>query len=266
VVRDTLHAPAIGQAPVEKRCLALTGSFETDTGIPDCFAGLAGDLDGQGLSFGVLQWNLRQGSLQPLLAEMDREQPALMARVFHEHYAELKTVLASPLPQQLEWARSIQDPVRNAVREPWRGLFKTLGRTGEFQDIEVRHSEDLYRQALQWCGEYGLQSQRAAALMFDIRVQNGSINAIVKAQILHDFAALGSQDNAADAEVARMRIIANRRADAANPRWVEDVRARKLTIAEGVGTVHGNNYNLEEQYGIGLQPLGEALAAGGGQQ
>ena len=35
-------------------------------------AGLSGDFDGQGLSFGVLQWNLGQGSLQPLLADSGR--------------------------------------------------------------------------------------------------------------------------------------------------------------------------------------------------
>lgn len=53
-------------------------------------------------------------------------------------------------------------------------------------------------------------------------------------------------------EVARLRIIANRRAEAANRKWVEDVRARKLTIANGEGTVHGRFYDLQEQYGIGL--------------
>src|SRR5579872_3833810 len=48
-------APASGtsplaNAPLVKRCLALTGAFETSTGIPDCYAGLSGDFDGQGLS------------------------------------------------------------------------------------------------------------------------------------------------------------------------------------------------------------------------
>lgn len=36
-----------------------------------------------------------------------------------------------------------------------------------------------------------------------------------------------------------MSIVANRRAEAANPRWVDDVRVRKLCIARGEGTVHG---------------------------
>ena len=49
------------------RCLALTASFETSTFPPDCFCGIAGNFDGQGLSFGALQWNLGQGTLQPMV-------------------------------------------------------------------------------------------------------------------------------------------------------------------------------------------------------
>ena len=54
-------------------------------------------------------------------------------------------------------------------------------------------------------------------------------------------------------KVARLRIIANRRAEAAHPRWMEDVRARTLTIANGEGTVHGRCFSLKEQYGIRLK-------------
>src|SRR4051812_22972304 len=46
---------------IEYRCLALTGAFETGAGVPDCFAGISGDFDGQGLSLGVCQWNFGQG-------------------------------------------------------------------------------------------------------------------------------------------------------------------------------------------------------------
>ena len=56
-------------------------------------------------------------------------------------------------------------------------------------------------------------------------------------------------------ELERMRIIANRRAEAARPEFVEDVRRRKLTIAEGVGMVHGIGYDLERQYKLGLTPV-----------
>lgn len=93
---------------------------------------------------------------------------------------------------------------------------------------------------------------RDPALLLDIKVQNGSIRDVVKAQIRKDFVALQPSGDANTDEVARLRIIANRRAEAANPKWVEDVRARKLAIATGEGAVHGRHYDLQEQYGLGL--------------
>ena len=55
-------------APLIHRCLALTGTFETSTPAPDCYSGLGGDFDGQGLSFGVLQVEYRSGNFATLVA------------------------------------------------------------------------------------------------------------------------------------------------------------------------------------------------------
>ena len=244
----------LASKPVAHRCLALTASFETGAGFPDCFAGLSGDFDGQGLSFGALQWNLGQGSLQPLLHEIvDRHRP-LCAGIFHEQFPIFLAVLVSPLPEQLAWARSVQDR-QYRVLEPWRGLLKTLGRTPEFQAIQVRNAGHFSGRALEACSNYGLHTERATALMFDILVQNGSISPLVKAQIDKDFAALPAADASPQAELPRLRIIAQRRAAACRREYLEDVRSRKLTIAEGKGVVHGIPYNLEEQFALRLKPF-----------
>jgi hypothetical protein len=252
---EEIPAPALLLKPLSYRCLALTGCFETNAAVPDCFAGLSGDFDGQGISFGALQWNLGQGSLQPLLQKMNREHPKRLKEIFHEHYPVLQAMLKADREEQLAWARSIQDPRRFVLHEPWRGLFKTLGRCEEFQEIQVEAAGQLYQSALDLCRDYGVWSERAVALMFDIKVQNGSISRLVKAQIEQEVKRLDSAADAESLEVARLRIIANRRAEAANPRWVEDVRTRKLTIANGEGTVHGRHYSLEDEYGIRLTPL-----------
>lgn len=120
---EEVPAPAIVDEPLARRSLALTGSFETGAPVPECFAGLSGDFDGQGISFGALQWNFGQGSLQPLLKRMDQQHPDVMQEVFDEHHPELQAVLEASRDEQLEWARSIQDPNRDDLREPWRGLF-----------------------------------------------------------------------------------------------------------------------------------------------
>jgi hypothetical protein len=249
-----IPAPALLAQSLQFRCMALTGAFETNYPFPDCFAGLSGDFDGQGISFGVLQWNFGQGSLQPLLQEMNATHPEILQAIFGPNYNEFSAVLAAPIPEQLAWTRSIQNP-KFVLNEPWQGYFKALGRQQVFQDIEVDFAAKLFADALALCNDYGLLSLRAAALMFDIKVQNGSISDLVKAQIESDFAQMDSTLPPDQAEIERMQIVANRRANAANPTWIEDVRARKLTIANGQGTVHGNYYDLGEQYGIDMRAV-----------
>ena len=251
--RDEIPEPAILSKPVDYKTLALTGSFETDKGVPECFAGLSGDFDGQGISFGVLQWNFGQESLQPLLNEMIGAHSEAMAGIFQANYTVLRQALMADKRELMTFVRSIQHPVQHYVYEPWRGMFKSLGRTEEFQDIQRKYSAQLFQSALKLCAEYGLWSERAVALMFDIKVQNGSISDLVKAQILKEIEGLPKDMPDADSELQKMRIVANRRAEAANPRWVEDVRARKLCCANGGGIVHGIDFDLEEQFGIRLK-------------
>ncbi len=254
---EELPPPSILEKPLAYRCLALTGAFETSAAIPECFAALSGNFDGQGISFGALQWNLGQGSLQPLLEEMDRTHPEIPEEIFADGYPELEAMLEAPLEEQLAWARSVQDPRRFVLFEPWRGQFKTLGRRDEYQAIQVKAAGRLYRTGVGWCRTYKVWSERAVALMFDIAVQNGSISALVRTQIEQDVRQSEPWPDREAEEVGRLRIIANRRAEAARPEWVEDVRARKLCIANGGGTVHGTHYDLAEQCGIRLAPASE---------
>jgi hypothetical protein len=247
-----LPAPALLQQPLEFRCLALTGAFETHVPPPGCFACVAGDFDGQGISFGALQFNVGQRTLQPLLAEMDRVHPALMEEIFHDHLGELRTMLAADLGAQLAFARAIQDP-QFRIHEPWRGMFLALGRAPECHTLQLEQAARTVEHAKRLCERFGVSSPRALALMFDILVQNGSINAAVTAQIEDDIRRLDPALDPQAQEHERLRSIANRRAEAANPRWVEDVRARKLCIANGRGRVHGTFYDLEEQYGLALR-------------
>jgi hypothetical protein len=253
--RAEIPAPDLANEGLARRCLALTGAFETGTGVPDCFCGLSGDFDGQGVSFGVLQWNFGQGSLQPLLRELAEQHPQVAQAIFGNHFGPLQEAIAASQEELMSFARSVQHPVTHAIFEPWRGYAKALGRTPEFQQIQVKHADGKFRQALAMCRDYGLWSERAAALMFDIVTQNGSIAKITAAQIRAEIGTLPAELSEKDLEVRKMEIIANRRAEAANPRWVDDVRRRKLCIARGGGVVHGIPYDLEAQFGIRLERL-----------
>jgi len=82
----------------------------------------------------------------------------------------------------------------------------------------------------------GLRSELGIELAFDVHVQNGSF----KPGAFTLAAALPANTP----EIERRRRLANAVADSANPRWVEDVRERKLALANGAGNVHGRHYNL----------------------
>ena len=251
---EEIPEPSIYKESLAYRSLALTGLFETGELPPECFAGLTGDFDGQGLSFGALQWNFGQGSLPPLILRMNERYPDLLADVFGEHYGILLQVLSLDREEQLAWARSIQD-YRFRLYQPWRGYFKTLGRLSEFQAIQVETASELFAAASRLAADFDLWSERAVALMFDIKVQNGGIPSLVEVIIRQDFAELDKDLPPEALEVEKMRVVAHRRAEASRPRWVEDVRRRKLTIAEGRGVVHGLPVDLDRDFGLKLAPV-----------
>ncbi len=244
-------APSLGSAPLDQRCLALTASFETSTPPPDCFAGITGDFDGMGLSFGALQWNLGSGSLQPLLTAFDTANKGVIDDIFGSRAAEFRSMLSAPISDQLEWARSIQS-AKHVLIEPWLGYFKTLGRNSAFIAMQTNEIAGKAVRARSLCAQLGVVSERAVALAFDIITQNGGIAAPTMETIKREIAELPAQPDFATTEQAKLEIIANRRADAAKAAWREDVRKRKLTIAQGSGEVHGRFYDLAGQYGITL--------------
>jgi hypothetical protein len=238
----------LSSRPLAWRCLALTASFETSRHSPACFAGIVGNFDGQGLSFGALQWNVGQGTLQPLLRDMLAEHRAVCSRVFGAAVTQLEALANTPARQGVALVKNLSW---------WRGVLTDLGCTPECQDIQVRHAGQFFQRALVLCRNYNLASERAAALFFDISVQNGSITPAVRTLIQADFLRLP----AGASETDKMRIIARRRAAAAKPQFAPDVLSRKMTIAEGRGTVHGIQYDLQRDFSIGLTPLDSAPAA-----
>lgn len=251
-------APLTGKG-LDYRCVALTGTFETGKGPPECFCGIAGDFDKQGISFGVLQWNFGQGSLQPLLQEMIETHADIMESIFGPNFRTVReAVQMSQSPDGKEeliaFARSIQHLVTHRIHEPWLGYARALGRTSQFQAIQVKHAGKVFQRALDLASDFDVGSERAVALMFDIVTQNGSIRAVTKAQIRSDVEQVPRNLSAEEHEVSVLRIIANRRAEASNPMWVDDVRRRKLCIANGRGTVHGLPIDLEADFAIGLSP------------
>ena len=247
--------------PLGQRCLEMTASFETSRKPPGCYGVVSGNFDGQGISVGALQWNLGTGTLMALLRPVVTDYLGEMKKVMDPVKAQvLADLLTLDRDQQLAWADTIQS-ARHSVNLPWRAAFQALGEMPAFQDSQVRLANHRFRWAARHCTSWRLKSQRAVALFFDIRVQNGSIGSSTQQRIRHtlefgDLATMGphyEQLVGLEPEVMKMGVIAHMRAEAANPRWVEDVRKRKLAIALGEGVVHGRAIHLERDFAITME-------------
>jgi len=232
-----------------KKLLALTSAFETSTMPPHCYSAVSGNFDGQGISFGALQYNLGQGTLQPIIQSVYKSDPDGFIKAFGAGKAKiLLNILQKPRSQQITWAASITAG-RKLVPE-WTEAFRSFGQLSACQDAQVQASLPYYARAEGYCRQYGLRSERAYALMFDIAVQNGSIKPSVAKIIATKMGVFNAISDQKGREWEIMKAVANAVAEASNPRWVEDVRKRKLCIANGTGTVHGRTYNLARDFDI----------------
>ena len=96
-----------------------------------------------------------------------------------------------------------------------------------------------FQPALQTARNFNLKTELGQALAFDIHVQNGGIKPEARTQIQQQVA----QHPVGNEQDLRV-IIANAVADKASATFREDVRARKLTLATGTGTVHKATFVL----------------------
>jgi len=230
--------------PLILRCMALTGSFETGKLGAASFSALAGDFDGMGISFSCLQWNIGQGTLQPLMRQMLNEHMPVMTRCFGTLETEIASAMAiQPTPMQLSWARSIQGPMNHVVNPEWATAFVLLGATPEWQAVAQVSAAGYFDHARFQASQFKLTSDRAIALLFDCGIQDGGVPSLQVHHVLDS-----AQPEWGEAEY--MRAIAGAVADSCNPRFRQDVLTRKMTIANGIGIVHGLRYDLEKDFAL----------------
>src|SRR3982751_846463 len=114
---------------LEEKALGMTAFFETSNGYPECYGITSGNWDNQGLSHGVLQYNLGTGSLQPLWNYMNTNYNQLCRDIFGTDYQEWADMLANTTANQIAFGESISNPAtgKHSVLPPWDGYFMALG-------------------------------------------------------------------------------------------------------------------------------------------
>jgi len=234
---------ASGLTTAERKAIEITSTFET--GKRGGFFGLSGNFDGQGLSFGLVNWNIGTGSLQPLLRAFAAEQPARWNAIFGPHAATFLSVIApsgaAAVAKQLRFvidemnvSRVVKGRTTWSIKEPWSTYFKRLSEDTEFQRIQVRHVRGLLDRARYFCEYFGLKSERAFAFMFDAVASHGKwwltkkFNGVEKRREL-----LRARIHGGIPEAELLLAIADVLAETSLARWRDHVRARKRWFVTG---------------------------------
>ena len=117
--------------------------------------------DGQGLSYGLLQWTQRSGALGKLLARMNAADPAAFARTFGPDAALLLKTTTSPT-----------EAVRMSLplwSDPWTSRFTAAGQVRAFQLVQAEAAATgaSWQAALAIAQIFGVWTERALVLFFD---------------------------------------------------------------------------------------------------
>jgi hypothetical protein len=265
-------------SPSELKAVRITSTFET--GRPGGFGGLTGNIDGQGLSFGLLNFTIKAGSLIPLLQAFIKQYPARYRTLLEKDAERFKEIVFATMPDPKNPKRRVRDVDRqmafvndqmnlipkkargNRIIEPWKTYFGRLEKDPEFQKIQVKAVRQALDRARYWFNCFSFKTERGFAFMFDLVSSHGGwwLNApkfkgthiaLLRKMLAAKKAAVG-RDVLSERE--KMEVIANMIADVSLAEWRDRVRLRKLWFVRGSGTVHGSPYDIMKDFSITDNP------------
>ena len=231
------NAPVMELRQAQAFALRITAVFEGG------FQAVADDTDGQGTSFGVIQWNFGQSTLGPLLKKMLRKDPKAFANCFGPttNYAVLKKALDEERqPDQIKWARDLLKSDRAA----WKAAFKALGAVPDFVQIQrdqaIAEYHPLVVKSIATLREFSEELMRDVefrtyAALFDLCVQQHGIKKQSKSgtELVVPYIEARIRTEKPDTQFALVSIAVVERAKRAAVRWVSDCISRRMGILTG---------------------------------
>lgn len=255
-----------------KVLVKVTGTFE-NSGDP--YEGVAGNFDGQGISCGVLQWNIGQGSLQPLVKAAGK--PVVLAAM-PVHGNDMWKACNGPISQGMTIVKSWQ--TGNALKATPKKELKALMGSAPMraqQDAGIRaKAVKAEGHADKWASDRGAAKRtlQELAWFFDIVTQNGSMKDLTFADVtaFRNAAGPGKADdlvcdwlaatnnsyagkvdchknavlwrNNASGIALDLLVLAYLRSQKSILQWRGDVLNRKGTLAVKTGWVHKTKFDF----------------------
>lgn len=123
--------------------------------------------DGQGVSYGIIQWTQLAGGLYKVLSRMQQADPAAFARIFGPTWQSMMATVQ---------AKSLA-PVDGAVlwAEPWLSRFIAAGNHLPFQNAQDKEAatSEYMQAAVEIAGILGVSSERAMTMYYNRTVHQG---------------------------------------------------------------------------------------------
>lgn len=251
---------------------AITPGFETSG---DPFKGVSGDFDGMGISCGALQWNIGQGSLQPLVKAVGK--PVVLAAM-PTLGTQMWQACTDTIRQGLAIVRRWQNEAK--LKPEARSELRALMGTREMRAQQQTRIDALADIAHGWANDWAMErdgtqaSKRLFCWFFDVATQNGDLEGLTP-QAVKSFIAMNQPDKVDDlicdflatrsgtsghvkdankngalwrdrAQADRLEILCMSylRSKTAIPKWRHVVLNRKGTIALGKGWVNSTLHDF----------------------
>jgi hypothetical protein len=252
--------------------LKITGHFEDSA---DPLAAVSGNFDGQGISLGVLQWNIGSNSLQPIVRYLGK---AAVISTMPNFGQDLWNACNTTITEGLSIVRAWQP--NNKLPDACYDELKKFVRDNPFQTRQLTVARTVgntaWNTAGDWAAKRGVNavSKRDFCWFYDIYTQNGGLKSLTVKNV-NDFIANhgansaeslicdwlaarqddnhGAIDSRKNASLWRdgvgdgslfLFVASYLRIQQSNKLWQSDAMNRKGTIVVGTGWVHGEQQNL----------------------
>ncbi len=236
--RRWAHCPPTAEMPpTERTVLAVTSRLQT--GKPFACTVSAHD----GISMGLIRWNLRNGTLQRLLARFENRSGRLI-RFFGADYDRLMGLIAlrHSAPQR---GRAVAVAFADRLADRWRGPLLSLFSDTTFYSMLMQDVRGRLAAAKGAARRLGLWTVRGLALLFDIAACEGLGRAKIArlAARLRRLEAtrgpLSEQEKLVAIADESVRRLARHR---------DERRALRMVIATGSGPARGRWWDLGRDY------------------
>lgn len=230
-------------------CVKITSEFEGKG-----YGTVSGNYDGQGLSAGLLQWNLGQGTLQGYILNH-------INYLSYDYFPESIRPLQILSPQDSAiWAKDVMHDLHGNLKPEWNAAWKRFMTEPVVINLQKHAIDKYFHQAKRICGRLGLShdNRRAMAWCFDIAVQNWSLDIDLPPDHFdqcYNIMTSYDQENMIlwigehlEPYQRQLVILSHLRAMKCKPEWRANVFVRKATIAIGTGYVNKTLYKLNKLF------------------